>query len=268
MNENRVHKTIEGEDIRVSYREGIAESEEIFESHCHTRYEIIAVFDGKVRLVIDGKKFTLKAGEIAVIPPLAYHSVFGVEETLYKRATALFDESFVPREIVEDFKAKTYRQPLSSHELLTASLGRVREVLCESVASTFLPLVKSLFVEALYVHTYKDTASKKEKFHPTVKAAVEYIDSHITEKLTLDSIAENVFLSKSSVSHIFRDEMKISVKQYIINKKLAYAVSLMREGSSAADAAAAIGYDNYSNFYKTYKNVFGVSPRVEKRRSQ
>ena len=61
--------------------------------------------------------------------------------------------------------------------------------------------------------------------------------------------------------------MKISVKQYVINKKLAYAVSLMREGVSATDAAAAIGYDNYSNFYKTYKNVFGTSPRGEKRRS-
>ena len=127
--------------------------------------------------------------------------------------------------------------------------------------------MKSLLIEALYVHTYKDTASKKEKSHPTVKAAIEYIDSHITEKLTLDSIAENVFLSKSSVSHIFRDEMKISVKQYVINKKLAFAVSLMREGVSATDAAAAIGYDNYSNFYKTYKNVFGTSPRGEKRRS-
>ncbi len=267
MTELKVHKTMQGEDIRISYREGVAAGEEMFESHCHTRYEIIAVFEGKVSIVIDGKKFTLRAGEIAVIPPLAYHSVFAVEQIMYKRATALFDESFVPREIAEDFKAKTLRQPLSSHELLTSALGRVREIFEESAAEMFLPLVKSLFIEALYVHTYKDTAAKKEKSHPTVKAAIEYIDSHITEKLTLELVAENVFLSKSSVSHVFRSEMKISVKQYIINKKLAYAASLMREGASATEAAAAVGYDNYSNFYKMYKNVFGASPRGEKRKN-
>ena len=60
--------------------------------------------------------------------------------------------------------------------------------------------------------------------------------------------------------------MKISVKQYIINKKLAYAASLMRDGVNATDAAAAVGYDNYSNFYKMYKNVFGTSPRDDSRK--
>ena len=266
MTELKVHKTMQGEDIRISYREGIVAGDEMFESHCHTRYEIIAVFEGKVSIVIDGKKFTLKAGEIAVIPPLAYHSVFAVEQTMYKRATALFDESFIPREIAEDFKAKTLRQPLSSHELLSSALGRVREVFQDSATAVFLPLVKSLFIETLYTHTYKDTAAKKERSHPTVKAAIEYIDSHITEKLTLEVIAEHVFLSKSSVSHVFRSEMKISVKQYIINKKLAYAASLMRDGVSATEAATTVGYDNYSNFYKMYKNVFGTSPRDDSRK--
>ena len=261
MNNHKVHKTMQGKDIRISYREGVVEGEEIFESHCHTRYEIIAVFEGKVSIVIDNKKFTLRAGEIAVIPPLSYHSVFGAEEVMYKRATALFEENIIPPEIIEDFKAKTLAQSLSSHELLKVTLERIRSVFLENPSEKFLPLVKSLLTEALYVHTYKDTASKKEKSHPTVKAVAEYIDSHITEKLTLDVIAENVFLSKSSVSHIFKNEMKISVKQYVLQKKLAYATRLMSEGVGACEASSAVGYDNYANFYKMYKNLFGTSPR-------
>lgn len=249
------------DDIRISYREGISESEQIFESHCHTRYEIIAVFEGRVSIIIDGKKFTLKAGEIAFIPPLAYHSVFAAQQMMYKRATALFDGSFIPPEIEADFLSKTLLQPISSHELLATTLERIKGVFKEDATEKFLPLVRSLLTEALYVHTYKDTAKKKEKSHPTVKAVAEYIEAHITEMLTLDVIAESVFLSKSSVSHVFKSEMKISVKQYILQKKLAYAARLMSDGMSAGDAATAVGYDNYANFYKMYKKIIGTSPR-------
>jgi AraC-like DNA-binding protein len=55
--------------------------------------------------------------------------------------------------------------------------------------------------------------------------------------------------------------MKISVKQYIIQKKLSYAARLIGEGASTASAASAIGYENYANFYKVYKKTFGSSPR-------
>jgi len=256
---------MEGEDIRISYREGIVDSEQIFESHCHTRYEIIAVFEGNVSIVIDNKKFTLRAGESAVIPPLAYHSVFGREEIMYKRATALFEESVIPKEIEKDFKAKTLSQSISSHELLISTLDRIKSVFTESRDESFLPLIKSFLVEALYIHTYKDTAATKEKSHPTVKAVAEYIDGHISEMLTLEVIAERVFLSKSSVSHIFKREMKISVKQYILQKKLAYAAKLIANGTGAGAAAAAVGYDNYANFYKMYKKILGSSPRGKRK---
>ncbi|MBQ9070742.1 MAG: helix-turn-helix transcriptional regulator [Clostridia bacterium] len=259
--ESRKHLTLEGENIRISYREQFTPGEEIFENHCHARYEMIAVFEGKVTIVVDKGKYTLRQGEIVIIPPLVYHSVFAEDELTYKRATLLFDSSLIPSEIMSDFTEKTGRQSVSKHGSLDAPLQSLKSIFAEAEREKFLPLAKSLLTEIIYIHTYKDTSGKKEKSHPTVKAITEYIDLHITEKISLEGIADSVFLSKSTVSHLFAGEMKISVKQYVLQKKLSYAARLIEEGCSAGRAAEAVGYDNYANFYKMYKKVMGVSPR-------
>ena len=79
--------------MRISYREGITSDEHIFENHCHARYEMIAVIEGEIGLIIENRKYNLSAGRIAIIPPLKYHSVFSVGKTVYKRMTVLFDSA-------------------------------------------------------------------------------------------------------------------------------------------------------------------------------
>ena len=257
------HRTLQNEKMRISYREGIVEGERIFENHCHTRYEMIAVFEGNISIVADGARYTLSAGEIIVIPPLLYHSVFAGDIT-YKRATLLFDEACVPKEIEEDFLGKVKTCPVSSNAALLPILSSIKDIFAEEEIEKYTPLVECHLTEAIYVHTYKESSGAKVKANPTVKALTEYIDSHINEKLLLDDVAESLFLSKSTVSHIFKSEMKISVKQYIIQKKLAYAARIISEGTPAAEAARLIGYDNYANFYKMFKKVIGESPRAKK----
>lgn len=257
----RKHKTLENANMRISYREGLVGNKEIFENHCHTRYEMISVFEGKVGIVVDNRRYTLKEGEIAIIPPLVYHSVFSKDELMYKRATILFDENLIPHEIIDDFTEKTKFQSVSIHESFSAIFEMMKEVFESDSTDKFLPLLSSLLIEALYIHTFKDTSGKREKSHPVVKKTADYINNHLTDKITLDEVASSLFLSKSTISHIFREEMKISVKQYILQKKLAYAASLICDGISAGEAAELIGYDNYANFYKMYKKVIGTSPK-------
>ena len=255
------HKTLENENMRISYREGFVENQKIFENHCHARYEMISVFEGSVGIVVDNKRYTLKEGELAIIPPLVYHSVFAKDTLMYKRATILFDEKLIPTEIKDDFAEKTKYQSVSIHESFCHLFERLKDVFADEENKKFLPLVSSILIEALYIHTYKDTSGKRDKSHPVVNRAAEYINNHLADKITLDDVAASLFLSKSTVSHVFRDELKISVKQYILQKKIAYAASLICDGVSAGEAAEIIGYDNYANFYKMYKKIIGTTPK-------
>ena len=216
-------------------------------------------------IVVDGKRYTLGAWELIVIPPLAYHSVFADRDTTYKRATFLFDESLVPCEIREEFKAKVKHHPVSSEAAQIGLMQGLEKIFCEADTQKYLPLAVCFLTEAMYVHTYKSGEAAEAKINPTVKAIIGYIDSHITEKILLDDVAESLFLSKSTVCHLFASEMKISPKQYILQKKLAYAATLIDGGASAQEASRAIGYENYANFYLAFKKMFGESPREKKR---
>lgn len=258
------HITVQNERIRASYREGTLDGERIFENHCHGRFETIAVFEGSMSIVVDGERYTLGAGELIVIPPLAYHSVFTVGDVTYKRATFLFDEALIPREIKDDFLARVRSHPVSSEAAQQSVMRGLEEIFCEAELSRYLPLAESLLTEAMYIHTYKAGKGAESKINPTVKAVIEYIDAHITEKILLDDVAKALFLSKSTVCHLFASEMKISPKQYILQKKLAHAARLMDEGASAQEASRAIGYENYANFYLAFKKIFGESPRNKK----
>ena len=261
------HITVQNEHIRVSYREGALDGEHIFENHCHARYETIAVFEGKMSIVVDGERYTLGAGEIIVIPPLAYHSVFALGDITYKRATFLFGESVIPKEIREDFVSKIKSHPVSSENVQGRLMSSLEEIFSKSEIERYLPLAQSLLTEAMYIHTYKAGGSTGAKINPTVKAVIEYVDAHITEKIRLDGVAASLFLSKSTVCHLFASEMKISPKQYILQKKFAYAAKLIDDGVSAQEAARSIGYENYANFYLAFKKIFGESPINKKRKS-
>lgn len=261
------HITVQNEHFRISYREGTLDGEHIFENHCHARYETIAVFEGRMSIVVEGERYMLGAGEMIVIPPLAYHSVYAVGDITYKRATVLFDGSVIPSEIKEDFDKKIRSHPVSRESAQGSLMRSLEEIFALEQKEKYLPLARSLLVEAMYIHAYKAGKSGGAKINPTVKAVVEYIDLHITERILLDDIAEGLFLSKSTVCHLFASEMKISPKQYILQKKLAYAARLIDSGTPAQEAARAIGYENYANFYLAFKKIFGESPREKMRKS-
>ena len=247
--------------MRISYREGDISGEHIFEKHCHARYEMIAVIEGEIGLIIENKKYELRAGRVAIIPPFKYHSVFTVGNTVYKRMTALFESSFIPEEISEDFKQRVYGNPIAANREIEDILRSVKELFSESEHTKFFPLASGLILQAVYIHTYKEIAPLEESSDPTLNMIIEYVDMHIGEKILLDDIASALFISKSTLCHRFAAEMKISLKQYVLHKKLSYAAHLIENGTSAAEAAARIGYENYANFYKMYRKIFGISPR-------
>ncbi len=246
--------------INCALREGANTAEKIFEKHCHPRYELIAVLEGRVGVIAEGKKAELSCGEVAIIPPLCYHSIYTDAGNNYRRITALFDKELIPCEIFDDFEAKSRERFTVSHSTLSALLDELRAALLEDEVNKFSALIESLALQVLYIYTYKELEGEEESTHPRVRRITEYIDAHICEKICLSDIADALFLSPSTVSHVFKEEMKISVKQYVLQKKLSFAAKLISEGVPAALAAERIGYENYANFYKMYKQLFGRAP--------
>lgn len=98
---------------------------------------------------------------------------------------------------------------------------------------------------------------------PMIKSVIDYIDAHISKPIKLDDIADNLYISKSTLCHKFSNHMNLTINRYAAIKKIHYADELIRGGMSATEAAMATGYNHYTTFYHNYKQIMGVSPTAK-----
>ena len=95
-----------------------------------------------------------------------------------------------------------------------------------------------------------------------VEQIVNYFEDHYCEKISLDQIAENMYLSPFYISKIFKSETGDTPIRHLINIRLEKAKELL-EGEyqgSIQEVAARVGYDDAYHFSKLFKKRFGISP--------
>jgi AraC-like DNA-binding protein len=238
------------ENIEFMYKEGTLP----WESHCHPSFEIIAVLEGTMTLLSEGKQFSLSSDTIILIPPLLYHTVTPDRKCVYRRVTVLFDAQALPSPLSQELAE-------GCTDIFIFPSALPTEMAKTATGEYYAPLRAAYLTQILYAAI----AHSKEKpiqseIDRTLGEILRYIDEHLEEPLVLSDIAAATARSTSSLCHLFREKMKISVKQYILEKKLALAAKRIRDGVPPTLAASQIGYVNYSNFYRMYRRRFGAPP--------
>jgi AraC family transcriptional regulator len=99
-----------------------------------------------------------------------------------------------------------------------------------------------------------------------LKRTLEFIEEHLAEELSLSRLAE---VAEMSVSHFrggFRESIGASVHQYVIERRVERAKSLlMRDGQSIAEIALAAGFTHQSHLSRHMQRSTGFSPLQMKR---
>jgi AraC-like DNA-binding protein len=90
---------------------------------------------------------------------------------------------------------------------------------------------------------------------------VRYVNRHLFEQLSLQSVADHFFRSRSQISRIFHQATGSSFWEYVTIKRLLASRAMLQRGEKAGTAAVACGFTDYSVFYRAYKNHFGHSPK-------
>ena len=92
------------------------------------------------------------------------------------------------------------------------------------------------------------------------EAVLSYINENFRSELTVDELADKVFLSKYHFMRLFKAQTGSTVYAYVRQKRLMNASRLIREGVPAQKAAAESGFGDYSAFHRAFKESFGTSP--------
>ncbi|MBE6601763.1 MAG: helix-turn-helix transcriptional regulator [Ruminococcaceae bacterium] len=241
-------------EFDVAYLESEMDRHVLWESHCHAQFEMIAVANGDITVMMEGQTYRLQKNQILIIPPLFYHSVTANEKGRYRRITALFGVDCIPSVLQNEFLGQGRTAAIDS-----SRIEKLERICQKQDLAFYAPLLQSLMTEIFYDTLQVPQAPAKMEADEFLQKAFEYIDRHLHEKILLDDLAKATTRSKSSFCHLFEEKMKISPKQYILQKKLALASKLIDDGVPRTVAAMQVGYDNYSNFYRIHLKHFGIN---------
>lgn len=110
------------------------------------------------------------------------------------------------------------------------------------------------------LETILNTLQDKRVSAPIVNIK-NYIDSHFTEDISLDKLADIFDLSPTYLSQLFKTEEGISYIEYLTQKRMNHARTLLKNlEHSIADICHMVGYMDQKHFAKTFKKHTNLSP--------
>ncbi len=102
--------------------------------------------------------------------------------------------------------------------------------------------------------------------HPKLIRAISEMEKHTEEALTRDEIADRVGLSRRQLERLFRRYLNTSPARYYLKLRLNRARTLLTQTTMpVTEVAFASGFTSASHFSKCYRDMFGRTPRAERR---
>ncbi|AEI44832.1 AraC family transcriptional regulator [Paenibacillus mucilaginosus] len=102
-----------------------------------------------------------------------------------------------------------------------------------------------------------------ERAKDSIEAVKQYVISHLSEDLSLDAAAAEVFLSAKYLSRIFKEETGMGYTEFVTQKRMERALELMQNSSLTVEqVAGAVGYGTPAYFIKKFKEIHGCTPKT------
>ncbi len=109
------------------------------------------------------------------------------------------------------------------------------------------------------VHTPPPTSTHRDQ---RITDCVAFIKEHLSDSsLSRQQLAEKILLSPSRLSHLFKEEVGISISDFIHWSRLKKAISaFLSDNLSLTQACLEAGFHDSSHFTRNFKKFFGVKP--------
>ncbi len=233
-------------------------------AHWHSHMELLLFTGGKGAVLCDTHTTPVNPGDIFIINENSLHCVVSTEELCYYSLTV--DNKFC---IENDIHLETL---LFQNHVQDGKASALFTQVAESFADRNLTFyhaairsaVLNLLVYLARFHSKNAQGVRKRFASKTVeniKATLNYIHAHFTQKLSISEVAGIVNLSQYHFSREFKKATGVSFVKYVNSLRCENARKLMQSGKyTVAEACMQSGFENLSYFSKTFKLHCGHSP--------
>lgn len=222
---------------------------------------IMYIMHGTKYLEINGQTYPLTEGDFALVDcyhPHHYYTVDGCE-TLWLHfdgpmARTFFEELTVMSPVLPVLENSQPAQLLRK----IYDIYNLRQDINEAKIHNLITALLTSFLEnTISVCTQDVKASSSRSLGDTLS----YIAEHIDSPLTVDELAERIFLSKYYFIRIFKKEVGYTPHEYIVITRVNYAAFLLKSTAfSIRNIALKCGFADESSFCTTFKRIMGHTP--------
>lgn len=245
------------------------------EMHSHDFAEIYLFLQGSASYIIEDCKYSLLPGDILIIPPGKLHQldIKDSSET-YERFVLWIDARYLkhistPRTDLQlcFLKASAGSAFLIRDAALSDRAQRLLDAATERSDGFGADIENEERIKALLVALgqfflqHAEGSAVPGMSNAVVTKAIDYISEHITEDLSLERIAAALFVNKFYFAHVFKEMTNTPPHRYILKKRLVLAKQLLEQGIPVTDVYSRCGFSDYTNFFRAFKNEFGITPK-------
>ncbi len=236
-----------------------------FPAHIHEDIELIYVKKGRGTVYCDGKKYTLSENSFFFVFPNQVHQYIGCSGEyillIIKPSMLLSNRDvYMTGHPTEALKCFSNSDDDNTAMLLKMALSEYERDGYSSVIAAYL----TTFFEKL-IKFYN--IEKEKVSSDTVLRILQYCAAHYKEDITVTSIADDLQISKSSVSHIFSSRLAMSFSDHINALRLNDAMNLLKgKNYSITEIAALSGFATIRTFNRVFRKQYGISPSDYRKR--
>ena len=253
--------------------------------HSHPFYELYYFVSGNMRFLYDGAEYTLEPDTFIIIVPNVFHGIRVLDTEPYERFTLHFTA-----DVISEERRELLMGSLPTLQTLFGKDGTLPHIVTDAKQLELKPLFQEF--DRLYALPYETHAAGVSTLTEAIllrlllrvgsvpvqggaqpfqaglrdlDEALTFIHQHLTQKLSLEEIANRFFVSKGKLNLRFRSQTGCTVMEYVNRCRLKYAQQLLLNGLSAVEACQASGFGDYTAFYRAYVKQLGHAPREDKR---
>lgn len=248
-----------------------------FAFHYHDFNKIIIFLSGNINYCIEGKNYSLKPYDIVLVNAGEIHRPSVLDNSAYERIIIYVSTQFLDHYKGNDYDLNfCFERARAEHSnvlrLPSVDRSKLYQV-CLELEHSFATqaFAKELYQRILFLEfmiqlnrtvianhiSYLDSVSGDSK----LLQIINYINEHLVEEVTIDTLAEHFFLSRYYLMHFFKEETGYTIGNYITEKRLLLAKNLVQNGSSITEACYQSGFKNYSSFSRAFKKAFNTIPK-------
>lgn len=240
-----------------------------FEVHKHyLEFEIYYFLEGNLFFSFEGRHIKVQEGCMIIIANNMLHRPIIKNKCRYYRKRILFNkEIFIKMgyELYNILKKRKIlvlsKESVEKSEVDTLFSNIENYLALKSSYDDFCALINllSLLIKA---EQYSEQIDDIITFAHSEKVAkiIEYIDKNLAKDLSYKVLSEVFYLSEKYLYKIFKNETGFSLSDYIKERRIIMAQSILNAGGSTKTAAYSSGFKDYSAFYRCFLKKVGVTP--------